>query len=122
MYIYFCFINARLSQLDLKLQLDSLAAELKRLSLIQHDYLFSATSVSSLQNSTIDDKTISSIVPTATKTTSGDTSVLLDGYARRLCDARAKIAVVGNILESTQVYLTTTTIVCLYTNTLDNVK
>lgn len=111
MCIYVCFINARLSQLDLKLQLDSLAAELKRLSLIQHDYLFDATSVSSLQNSIIDDKTITSIVPTATKTTS-DTSILLDGYARRLCDARAKIAVVGNILESTQVYLTTTTVVC----------
>jgi len=50
------------------------------------------------------DKTISSTVIATTKTAT-DTCVLLDGYARRLCDARAKIAVVGNILESTQVSL-----------------
>lgn len=91
----------RLSQLDLKLQLDSLATELKRLSLAQHDYLFAATSISSTQLPVSSDKTISSTVTATTKTTT-DTCVLLDGYARRLCDARAKIAVVGNILESTQ--------------------
>ncbi|KAL4134751.1 hypothetical protein QTP88_006467 [Uroleucon formosanum] len=91
----------RLSQLDLKLQLDSLATELKRLSLVQHDYLFAATSMSSTQLPVSADKTISSTV-TATTKTATDTCVLLDGYARRLCDARAKIAVVGNILESTQ--------------------
>jgi len=98
------FLPVRLSQLDLKLQLDSLATELKRLSLAQHDYLFAATSMSSTQLPASADKTISSTV-TATTKTATDTCVLLDGYARRLCDARAKIAVVGNILESTQVLL-----------------
>lgn len=44
------------------------------------------------------DKTNPSTTPT-------NTSALLDGYARRLCSARAKIAVVGNILESTQVLM-----------------
>jgi len=86
----------RLSQLDLKLQLDSLAAELKQLSLMQHDYLFSTSSISSPQTP------VSTVLSTVTNKTTTDTSVLLDGYARRLCDARAKIAVVGNILESTQ--------------------
>lgn len=90
-------VSVRLSQLDLKLQLDSLAAELKRLSLAQHDYLFAAAS--SPQSPVTDDKTTA---VTSSKTAS-DTCVLLDSYARRLCDARAKIAVVGNILESTQV-------------------
>jgi hypothetical protein len=90
-----------LSQLDLKLQLDSLAAELKRLSLAQHDYLFAVSSATSPQSPTTADK-IASV--TSSKTVA-NTSVLLDGYARRLCDARAKIAVVGNILESTQVLL-----------------
>lgn len=92
--------TARLSQLDLKLQLDSLAAELKRLSLAQHDYLFATTSISSPQSPISADKTLTAATKTAT-----DTCVLLDGYARRLCDGRAKIAVVGNILESTQVSL-----------------
>jgi len=94
----------RLSQLDLKLQLDSLASELKRLSLAQHDYLFAVTPIPSTKLPVSADKTISSTV-TATTKTATDTCVLLDGYARRLCDARAKIAVVGNILESTQVSL-----------------
>ncbi|KAE9543362.1 hypothetical protein AGLY_002162 [Aphis glycines] len=93
--------STRLSQLDLKLQLDSLATELKRLSLAQHDYLFATASISSPQLPVSADKTISSTATGTTKTTT-DTCVLLDGYARRLCDARAKIAVVGNILESTQ--------------------
>jgi len=97
-------MSVRLSQLDLKLQLDSLASELKCLSLAQHDYLFAATSMSSTKLPAYVDKTISSTVTTVTKTAT-DTCVLLDGYARRLCDARAKIAVVGNILESTQVSL-----------------
>ncbi|XP_060847463.1 uncharacterized protein LOC132927027 [Rhopalosiphum padi] len=91
----------RLSQLDLKLQLDSLATELKRLSLAQQDYLFATTSISSPQLPVSADKTTLSTAIATTKTTT-DTCVLLDGYARRLCDARAKIAVVGNILESTQ--------------------
>lgn len=97
-FIYFFFtvlalFAIRLSQLDLKLQLDSLAAELKRLSLAQTDYLFS---VPTTQSPASADKTNPSTTPT-------NTSALLDGYARRLCGARAKIAVVGNILESTQV-------------------
>uniref|UniRef100_A0A2H8TT48 SNARE-associated protein Snapin n=1 Tax=Melanaphis sacchari TaxID=742174 RepID=A0A2H8TT48_9HEMI len=104
----------RLSQLDLKLQLDSLATELKRLSLAQHDYLFAAKSISSPQLPVSAEKTISPTATATTKTTT-DTCVLLDGYARRLCDARAKIAVVGNILESTQVLLLL--LVLLYTNT-----
>lgn len=86
------FVSVRLSQLDLKLQLDSLATELKRLSLAQHDYLFCISSPQSPSNNT-------------TAKSATNTCVLLDGYARRLCDARAKIAVVGNILESTQVLL-----------------
>lgn len=91
-------ITARLSQLNLKLQLDSLATELKRLSLLQHDYL----SIATAEISATATKTVSSI-STVTKT-STDTCILLDSYARRLCSARAKIAVVGNILESTQVF------------------
>lgn len=78
----------------MKLQLDSLATELKRLSLAQHDYLFCISTPQSPSNKT---------TAAATAKTATDTCVLLDGYARRLCDARAKIAVVGNILESTQV-------------------
>jgi len=69
-----------------------LATELKRLSLSQH-------MVTLYQLSVAKDKT--SALPTPVKT---DTCTLLDGYARRLSSARAKIAVVGNILESTQVY------------------
>lgn len=95
----------RLSQLNLKLQLDSLATELKQLSLAQYDYLFVSTSLSLPQSSTAEN-TISTTSSDTTKTpTATDTCVLLDGYAQRLCGARAKIAVVGNILESTQVRL-----------------
>lgn len=95
-------ITARLSQLNLKLQLDSLATELKRLSLLQHDYLCIATSMLPSEISASASKTVSPI-STVTKTAT-DTCILLDGYARRLCSARSKIAVVGNILESTQVF------------------
>jgi len=80
----------RLSQLDLKLQLDSLATELKRLSLSQY-------MVTLPQSPSADNKT--SVSPAPIKT---DTCTLLDSYACRLSSARAKIAVVGNILESTQ--------------------
>lgn len=77
--------------------------ELKRLSLAQHEYLFASMSISSQQSSAADDKTVS-CAAAATAKTATDTCTLLDGYARRLCGARAKIAVVGNILESTQVH------------------
>lgn len=52
------------------------------------------------QSPIADNKTSNSPAPIKT-----DTCTLLDGYARKLSSARAKIAVVGNILESTQVYL-----------------
>lgn len=91
----------RLSQLDLKLQLDSLAAELKSLSLAQHDYLLNTASLSSPQLSVPSDKMTSPMV--VLNKVAMDTCVLLDGHANRLSCARAKIGVVGNILESTQV-------------------
>lgn len=96
-------ITTRLSQLDLKLQLDSLAVELKRLSLAQHEYLFASTLISSPQSPVSDDKTTTSSTAAPSAKIAIDTCTLLDGYARRLCGARTKIAVVGNILESTQV-------------------
>lgn len=98
-YCYCVLITPRLSQLNLKLQLDSLAAELKGLSLAQHDYLRTSTSMFLPGISATANKTVSTVIKTTT-----DTCVLLDSYAQRLCSARAKIAVVGNILESTQVF------------------
>lgn len=91
--------DIRLSQLDLKLQLDSLAAELKSLSLAQHECLFVPSSISSLVDS---DETISPLIAVSNQIAT-NTYVLLDEHANRLSCARAKIAVVGNILESTQV-------------------
>lgn len=91
--------DIRLSQLNLKLQLDSLAAELKNLSLAQHECLFVTSSIPSLIAS---DKTISPLITVSNNITT-NTYVLLDEHANRLTCARAKIAVVGNILESTQV-------------------
>ncbi|XP_050526744.1 SNAPIN protein homolog isoform X2 [Daktulosphaira vitifoliae] len=73
----------RLSQLDLKLQLDSLASELKQLSLVQH-YKSSISSNTSSENS-------SDSLPNN-----------LDKYCTRLVNTRLKITVVGNILETTQ--------------------
>ncbi|VVC36499.1 Snapin/Pallidin/Snn1 [Cinara cedri] len=92
--------STRLSQLDLKVQLDSLAAELKSLSLAQNDYLLTTASIPSPQSPVASDNKTS---PTAIlNKVAMDTCVLLDGHANRLSCARAKIAVVGNILESTQ--------------------
>lgn len=98
--VWWVLFGISLSQLELKLQLDSLAAELKSLSLAQHDYLLTE-SLPSPQSPVASDKTTS---PTAAlNKVAMDTCVLLDGHANRLSCARAKIAVVGNILESTQV-------------------
>ncbi|XP_050427356.1 SNAPIN protein homolog isoform X2 [Adelges cooleyi] len=78
----------RLSQLDLKIQLESLATELKQLSLVQH---YNAS--------------IAAATSTETTTTAADKDTLpssLDKYCTRLVNTRLKITVVGNILEATQ--------------------
>lgn len=87
----------------MKLHLDSLAIELKRLSLAQHEYLFASMFVTTPQSPVSDDKTTTSSTDSASAKIAINSCTLLDGYVRRLCGARAKIAVVGNLLESTQV-------------------
>lgn len=88
----------RLSQIELKYQLDMITTELKRLSLVQHEYLL--TPLPSSQSTSVDSMTIS---PTISLKAKESISTLLDRYASRLSGACTKISVVGNILESTQV-------------------
>lgn len=92
--------------MDLKLQLDSLASELKHLSLLQQHFINTATNFPILSAPSTNN---SPTVTTASKSTATqsakitDTCTLLDTYAQKLGGAQKKIAVVGNILESTQV-------------------